>query len=183
MSEHNDLISALNEVNESKRTYVLFYGHHQNQPNACFSQWFPSKFTEGRLTFVNAEQYMMYHKAKLFKDMNMAKLIMKETDPKKVKALGRRVSNFNEEIWKKHRYPIVLNGTRLKFTQNKEFTEHLYSFCDKPFVMFVEASPRDRVWGIGFGVANALKNKHRWGLNLLGKAITQVYEELTESVD
>lgn len=42
----------------------------------------------------------------------------------------------------------------------------------------VEASPRDRIWGIGFGWKNAEKQRQRWGLNLLGKALVEVRERL-----
>jgi len=48
-------------------------------------------------------------------------------------------------------------------------------------VVFVEAAPRDRIWGIGFGARNAPANRHRWGLNLLGLAITAVHEEFLDA--
>ncbi|KAI1198075.1 DUF1768-domain-containing protein [Nemania serpens] len=41
----------------------------------------------------------------------------------------------------------------------------------------VEASPRDRIWGIGFGAKNAGANRRRWGLNLLGKCLMEVREQ------
>lgn len=50
-----------------------------------------------------------------------------------------------------------------------------------------QASPRDRIWGIGFGRERAESQRARWGLNLLGKALMRVRdrlktEELTEDV-
>lgn len=42
----------------------------------------------------------------------------------------------------------------------------------------VEASPMDRVWGIGYGEKKAGLNRHRWGKNLLGKALMDVREQL-----
>ena len=36
----------------------------------------------------------------------------------------------------------------------------------------------DRIWGIGFSAENAEKNRHRWGLNLLGKALMEVRERI-----
>ncbi|KAI0426963.1 hypothetical protein F5Y09DRAFT_47359 [Xylaria sp. FL1042] len=41
----------------------------------------------------------------------------------------------------------------------------------------VEASPRDRIWGVGFGAKNAVNNRHRWGKNLLGKCLMEVREQ------
>ncbi|KAI0798982.1 hypothetical protein GGR55DRAFT_526596 [Xylaria sp. FL0064] len=38
----------------------------------------------------------------------------------------------------------------------------------------VEASPRDRIWGVGFGAKNAANNRHKWGKNLLGKCLMEV---------
>ncbi|KAI9778226.1 MAG: hypothetical protein M1816_004164 [Peltula sp. TS41687] len=42
----------------------------------------------------------------------------------------------------------------------------------------VEASPRDRIWGVGFGAVNAGSRRQEWGLNLLGKAIMRVRERI-----
>ena len=42
----------------------------------------------------------------------------------------------------------------------------------------VEASPLDRIWGVGFAEKNAAANKQKWGLNLLGKALMDVRERL-----
>ncbi|KAI1346782.1 hypothetical protein F5Y01DRAFT_263019 [Xylaria sp. FL0043] len=41
----------------------------------------------------------------------------------------------------------------------------------------VEASPRDRIWGVGFGAKNAVNNRHKWGKNLLGKCLMEVREQ------
>lgn len=44
----------------------------------------------------------------------------------------------------------------------------------------VEASPMDRIWGVGFGAANAGANRGRWGLNLLGKCLMRAREQFRE---
>jgi ribA/ribD-fused uncharacterized protein len=44
----------------------------------------------------------------------------------------------------------------------------------------VEASPMDRIWGIGFGEKNAGRARRHWGLNLLGKALMDVRKRLRE---
>jgi ribA/ribD-fused uncharacterized protein len=44
----------------------------------------------------------------------------------------------------------------------------------------VEASPFDRIWGIGFAEKDASANRRRWGANLLGKALVDVRKSLRE---
>ena len=50
-------------------------------------------------------------------------------------------------------------------------------------LLLVEASPFDRIWGIGFTAANAEVSKESWGLNLLGKALMEVRDELRQQDD
>lgn len=44
----------------------------------------------------------------------------------------------------------------------------------------VEASPRDKIWGVGFGAERAESERRRWGLNLLGKALVETRNRLRE---
>ena len=149
--------------------YVIFWG-------SIFSQWFtttPYQFIEDNLEFVNCEQYMMYKKAMLFNDSITAYKIMCNTDSKIIKQLGREVKNFDSVIWDKNKYSIVLEGNKLKFTQNKQFAEEMKKYNGK---VFVEGSPYDKVWGIGLHYKDelALDSKNWQGQNLLGKALTEV---------
>ena len=66
-----------------------------------------------------------------------------------------------------------------KFSQNKELWEFLKNTKDR---ILVEASPRDRIWGIGMGKANPdAENPMKWkGKNLLGFAITEVRDILID---
>ena len=41
-----------------------------------------------------------------------------------------------------------------------------------------QASPTDRIWGVGFGAADAEANRKDWGENRLGKAMMVVRENL-----
>jgi ribA/ribD-fused uncharacterized protein len=115
---------------------------------------------------------MMWRKAILFNDHYIADQCLITTNPRSVKALGRRVSGFDMSIWAEHRYAIVKHANYLKFSQNRLIRILLINFDNN--VVLVEASPYDRVWGIGYSSHNALNNKTRWGLNLLGKALTAV---------
>lgn len=120
---------------------------------------------------------MMYHKALLFDDSDVATQILAATTPIEVKALGRQVKNFDEETWKENRYRIVKEGNILKFSQHLDLREKLLATKGK---MLVEASPRDRIWGIGYGAKNALANKERWGLNLLGQVLVEIRDEMLD---
>lgn len=117
----------------------------------------------------------MYHKAILFSDIEIAEQILRAEDPKEVKALGRLVRDFDDGVWKKERMGIVTEGNRLKFAQNDELKEMLVRTERRELV---EASPMDRIWGIGFAKGNAEKSRERWGMNLLGKVLMIVRDEL-----
>lgn len=120
----------------------------------------------------------MHRKGLLFApDSDVTASILEEADPKAIKALGRLIPNFDEETWKAKRLQIVIDGNYLKFTQDPNLREQLLDTGSRELV---EASPRDRIWGIGFGAKNAGKTRGRWGLNLLGKALMRVREQLKE---
>ncbi|KAG8525893.1 uncharacterized protein KY384_000654 [Bacidia gigantensis] len=131
------------------------------------------------MTFVTTEQYMMYHKAIVFEDFDIATKIMKEKSPKKQKGLGRKVANFSNEIWDTHKERVVEDGNWYKFTQGKENPEEIKkALLNTGRRKLVEASPFDRIWGIGFGANNAGANKDKWGQNLLGKALMRVRDRI-----
>jgi ribA/ribD-fused uncharacterized protein len=135
---------------------------------------------EQEVTFQSAEHWMMVQKALLFEDDAVAKEIIEiegvsSGDMATVKALGRKVSNFNDDTWKANRDRIVLEGNLHKFRQHPELKESLLGTGEKALV---EASPRDRIWGVGFGEKNALGQKDRWGLNLLGEALEKTRDML-----
>lgn len=153
-----------------------------------FSQFHPAKFQASPLfitttddeegyTFLHCEQWMMFNKAKLFKDEKAAAMILKTAEPIKCKRLGRRVENFKEDIWKQENESIVLEGNRFKFTQNPGLLQQL---LETEGTTLVEASPRDRLYGIGLSANNpkALDRKTWRGKNLLGETLTKLREEL-----
>ena len=120
---------------------------------------------------------MMAEKARLFGDKETLEKIMAATVQGKIKALGREVKNFDQTEWDKCKHTIVLTGNFQKFLQNPELKDFLLRTGDK---ILVEASPRDRIWGIGMGRANENAcNPAAWrGRNLLGFALMEVRDEL-----
>lgn len=153
-------------------------GHHFFW-SGPFSQWQRSEFTHDGVRFVTAEQAMMYQKAKLFADDVTASEILETEEPGKQKALGRKVRNFDQAIWQKHREDIVYQISFSKFDQNKGLRRKLFQTAD---LELVEASPFDAIWGIGIDAAMAeTMEPDAWpGMNLLGKTLTRVRQDLKE---
>ena len=89
---------------------------------------------------------MMHMKAKLFEDAETAALIMQEKDPRKQKALGRQVRNFDQAEWEANAVDIMVSGLISKFVQNPAMRQELMDSGD---TIIAEASPYDTVWGIG----------------------------------
>lgn len=147
------------------------------RPEAPFSQWHPARFEIDGRVFHCAEQYMMYGKAMLFGDAEIAGEILEATSPRQHKALGRKVRNFDEAVWKRNREAIVTDGSRAKFAQNAMLRQAL---LDTVGTELVEASPFDRIWGIGLAATDArATDPSQWrGQNLLGKILTRVRDEL-----
>lgn len=146
--------------------FVFFWG-------GPFSQWMYSPFERDGMTFVTAEQWMMYQKAIAMADAASAAKIMATEDPREQKALGRKVANYNDMKWMRVAYNVVVEGNLSKFSQNADCMEALKQSRGK---IIVEASPYDKRWGIGMAEgAEGIEDPANWkGENLLGKAIMDV---------
>ncbi|WP_250008835.1 NADAR family protein [Actinoplanes sp. M2I2] len=166
---------------ERRVKYLFFWGHQAERDGSagagCLSQWWPAGFDVQGREFATAEHYMMWRKAVLFGDDAMAGRILTAPHPQVAKTLGGRVSGFEQAVWHEHRYEIVVTGNRAKFGQHDELRDYLLGSGDR---VLVEASPLDRVWGIGLGRDDpAAADPRRWrGANLLGFALMDVRESL-----
>lgn len=164
-----------------KIKYIFFWKHTTAKDGSinetCFSQWWMSSFVENDVAYCCAEQYMMAEKARLFQDKVILQEIMTTKHPKQMKALGRKVKNFDAEVWDQKCYEIVKKGNKAKFLQNQDLWDFLKSTKKR---VLVEASPLDRIWGIGMGKENPdIENPTKWkGKNLLGFALSEVRDEL-----
>ena len=161
--------------------YLLFWGHTPpadgSVSKASFSQWFPSPFTVDGIDYPTAEHFMMAAKARIFGDKENEKLVLESSHPKQAKELGRKVRNFDEAIWTNERYRLVVEGNLAKFSQNPGLEEFLLGTGKR---ILVEASPCDRIWGIGLAADHPdAENPAAWkGLNLLGFALMEVRARL-----
>ena len=162
-------------------SYGYFWGHRKSKDGSitksCLSQWWEAAFeVEGR-RFATAEHYMMFRKAELFGDHEMAAKVLEAPTPRDAKSLGRKVRGFNEAQWLAHREEIVFTANLAKFTQNPALRSFLHRTAPD---ILVEASPMDAIWGIGASAEDPrAAEPGEWpGLNLLGFALVKVREQL-----
>lgn len=154
-----------------------FYGHYQYQPGridkACLSNWYPIQFKDDENTvFYNTEQYMMYHKALTMGDHISAESILNESNPGKIKQLGRKVKNFDPKKWDDVKLQIMIDGLLLKFGQNPPLKTFLTGTRNR---ILVEAAPNDHIWGVRMNANDPRINyPEQWeGENLLGFALME----------
>ncbi|WP_406006501.1 NADAR family protein [Streptomyces sp. NBC_00637] len=161
--------------------YLHFWGHRP-QPDgrlgrSCLSQWWPSPFVVDGVTYATAEHWMMAGKARLFEDGEAEKRALAAKSPAQAKKEGRLVRGFDETTWQRERFRIVVEGSVHKFASQPGLRSFLLDTGDR---VLVEASPVDRVWGIGLAADDdAAMDPQRWrGPNLLGFALMEARERL-----
>lgn len=170
---NEDLIALLKNGTSPK--YIFFWGHtvpKDGVAKTCFSQWYPAEFSIDGIKYPTAEHYMMAEKARLFNDTDSLERILNSRHPRQAKQLGRGVVNFNDKKWNEMRFKIVVAGNVEKFRQNDKLKEFLLATGKR---VIVEASPTDRVWGIGLAQDHqSIESPEQWrGLNLLGYALME----------
>ena len=175
MNEFNSVLIESVKAGFEPR-YIFFWGHTPVGAIGvqCFSQWWEGNgFTDGEHTYYTAEHYMMAQKALLFDDKEMFEKIAANTNPRDVKALGRKIKNFNSEVWDEEKLQIVERGNFFKFSQHPALRDFLIA-------IIVEASPFDPIWGIGMDANHPDRfYPEKWkGQNLLGIALMSVRELL-----
>lgn len=170
------------EYEKGKSIKILPFWGHKKEKNgtvtkSCFSQWWKAKFRVDAEDYCCMEQYMMAEKARLFGDKEIEEQIMECMEPGKIKAYGRKVKGFQEDIWNICKYSIVLNGNYYKFMQNPELKKFLLNTGNK---ILIEASPYDGIWGIRMSAEEKeIENPMKWkGKNLLGFALMEVRDEI-----
>lgn len=88
---------------------------------------------------------MMEQKAVLFGDKETHQQILDCKKPDQIQKHGRKTRGFDQALWDKFKYPIVLNENWCKFIQNKKLRDFLISTGDS---ILAEASPCDGILGI-----------------------------------
>jgi hypothetical protein len=163
--------------------YVFFWGHQPSSDGSitasCFSQWWESAFTVEGIEYKTAEHWMMAEKARIFKDEEVLAKIIHCKTPAEAKKLGRAVRNFDAQTWDSHKYEAVKQGNIHKFSQHPDLKDFLLNTNSR---VLVEASPLDKIWGIGLGKNNPnIEDPNTWrGQNLLGFALMEVRDFLNK---
>jgi len=154
----------------SEEKFTFFKGSY-------FSQFFPVHFKDDDGVEYNcAEQYMMAHKALLFKDQETYEKIMSETSPYEQKKLGRKVKGYTDDEWNAVARDVVYQGNVYKFSQHSKLKKVLFS---TEGTTLVEAAPWDDKWGIGMEHCIEANEKKNWkGTNWLGETLTRVRDDL-----
>ncbi len=170
--------------NGYKPEFLFFWGHHTRTDRQigkqCLSQWWPCSFTIDKITYNNAEQFLMAEKARFFGDQGALSQILRAKDPAEAKNLGRKVKGFEDDAWEKKRVVFALQANEAKFRQNQDLRDYLLGTGQK---ILVETSPVDTVWGIGL-VENdpRASDPEQWrGLNLLGFVLMNARSRLRAS--
>jgi ribA/ribD-fused uncharacterized protein len=174
--------------------YLCFWGHRPLPDGrigpGCLSQWWPSPFTVDGVEYATAEHWMMAGKARLFEDAEAERRVLAAGHPAEAKKAGRLVRGFDEAVWERERFGIVVEGSVHKFASDPALRAFLLGTGERSGTgvppaegwgrVLVEASPVDRVWGIGLAADDeAATDPERWrGANLLGFALMTARERL-----
>lgn len=159
------------------RNIICF--HNPDEINGYLSNWFLSKFEKDGIIYSSMEQYMMYQKAVLFGDKEIARQVLDTDNVGKIKALGRSVKNYEDIVWNGLRQIVVYEGLLEKFCQNTELKEMLLATGQD---ILAECAVQDRIWGIGLSMKDENRlDMNKWqGQNLLGFSLMRVREILSK---
>lgn len=170
------------QVTRGDRVKWLHFWGHRPHPDgrlsaSCLSQWWPAPFTVDGVAYATAEHWMMAAKARLFQDADAERAALTARTPAEAKKAGRLVRGFDDAVWERERFGIVVEGSVHKFSSDEALRAYLVGTGER---VLVEASPLDRVWGIGLAADDPrAHDPARWrGLNLLGFALMEARERL-----
>jgi ribA/ribD-fused uncharacterized protein len=155
-----------------KEEFIFYFGQE-----SVFSHWFKCSFSINSQDFCCAEQYIMYRKAVLFNDVEIAKKILNSSNPARHRYLGKQVGGFDKRLWQQHCKQFAFDGNLSKFAQSSVLTNILLQTTGKSFA---EASPYDRIWGIGLSMKNPkIYDRSQWrGRNWAGEVLQSVRAKL-----
>lgn len=176
----------IHEVESGRAVKYLFFWGHQAQKDGsigqgCLSQWWPVSFEVDGQVYASAEHFMMAEKARLFGDEAICRQVLMARSPAEAKALGRKIMHFDDAIWNRERFDIVVRGNVAKFSQHDDLKQYLLNTKQR---ILVEASPVDTIWGIGLSKeASKVQDPSEWrGINLLGFALMEARDRITEGL-
>ena len=142
-----------------------------------FTQDEKSDFEIKDISYMGVDQYLLANRAKLFKDQEMLERIMESKSIRQAKLFGRKIRNFNQDKWDKHKLNMSYVANLCKFQQDENLKFKLLETEDK---ILVYANVYDSVWGVGKKITDLdIRNPHSWkGENLLGFILMKVRDDL-----
>lgn len=153
--------------------FVFFW--KPKEKNGHFSNWSEHSIIENDIYFRTLEHYIMYYKAMLMNDHVIANKIATDSTitVNQVKQLGKEISYFDPDLWDQNKRHIIKKGLLLKVDQHPELIDLLLETNNK---MIAEASPYDKIWGIGISKTDPRAlDPYKWpGKNILGEAWMEV---------
>lgn len=173
----------LKKASEPEPEPILFFGADESKGEyRDFSNMSNHPIEINGETFPTVEHYFQAMKAREFKDDEIYQKILTTKTPKAVKAIGKKVKNFVQEVWDAKRDEVMETGVRAKFVQHPELRKKLLETGDK---LIGEADPRDTYWGIGTSMdLEKAKFPSKWrGQNKLGKTLMNLRDSLKEQTE
>lgn len=173
------LYEELDNLNKDTPKVVAFL--LPTTTNGYLSNWYPSKIKVFNNTFSSGEQAFMWAKADVFKDDEIKTQIMQTVDPKRLKALGRKIKNYDDAVWSDIRTDIMREVVKAKFEQNPDLMKKLLSTED---ALLAEANAFDTFWGCGLRASDfAINDPTKWrGQNILGQILMEVRDNAKNTI-
>ena len=155
------------------KEYIFFW--QLGDENDIYSNWYPTRFIVEGIMYESSEQYIMAKKALLLGDTRAYNKIMATSDPAEAKKYGREAKDYTGNLgcWDQIKFEVAFNANFAKFTQNSDLCDKIISSGE---AHFVEASPLDKIWGIGLATDDPKAlNRDEWqGGNLQGLVLDAV---------
>jgi len=182
----HEIINTKNTIFGEKKQSVfkIVYFWKADEPNGILSNFAVTPFTYVSTTnreydVFCSEQAFMIEKCIFFKENEaeqneMIQNILNEDNPDTIKKIGRSVQTEEKmDGWKKVNVNIMSKVCHQKFEKNKKANEFLKETKDAELV---EASPSDKIWGIGRTKEDDLnaQGKKRPGMNKLGTCLMNI---------
>jgi len=182
----------------SECAVVEFYGHSKKSGRkACFSNFYRHDsipFTvpdccwdrlvsfEGLINNLNlhqtvyvnfSEKSIMLCKAAVMGDVATYSRILAAKSPGDAKRLGRKVTNFDEELWQSVVIRVAFESVYQKFLGLSMESNETVTLMKTSDALIVEAAPEDRIWGVGRPCRHPdCQDPRLWGSgNVLGYAL------------
>jgi ribA/ribD-fused uncharacterized protein len=160
----------------SSLTFLTTLAPSPSTASAILATYTPS------INFTCTEQSSMFAKALFFSSPTLCTRILATQDPKEQKKLGRSIPGFSEWHWDTVKRQATRVGNWYKFTdgRNGAMKNVLLGTGERELA---EASRRDRVWGIGYGEAEAESYRENWGEKLLGRCLVDVRRRVRDGME